>query len=227
MCKRNGRTGAPANGTDLSRIPKPHSEFRIGNGLFSCIHFGMDDWGKRRLNSRMETLPITIPKDTSVFIQRWKNKGKCYALNCLEHYFDRFFTAFVLYNFLYEEICSNCKLELDKDCEKATKAAKKFLGASAIFADATICQNAKKIQTLIRSKTFYIRNDVWDGERIKKLDSADPEQWVIGLLEIVYRIRCNTFHGQKSFDDGQREILGPCIAVVERLNDMLIEKMHS
>jgi len=30
-------------------IPKgigSHYEFRIGNGFFSCIHFGMDDWGK-------------------------------------------------------------------------------------------------------------------------------------------------------------------------------------
>ena len=29
-----------------------HSEFRIGNGLFSCIHFGMDDWGNWHLNFR-------------------------------------------------------------------------------------------------------------------------------------------------------------------------------
>jgi hypothetical protein len=29
---------------------QPHSEFRRGNGLFSGIHFGMDDGGKSRLN---------------------------------------------------------------------------------------------------------------------------------------------------------------------------------
>ena len=28
----------------------PHSEFRIGNGLFSRIQFEMDDWGNWRLN---------------------------------------------------------------------------------------------------------------------------------------------------------------------------------
>jgi hypothetical protein len=35
----------------------PHPEFRMGNGLFSCIHFGMDDCGKRRLNSRCKAKP--------------------------------------------------------------------------------------------------------------------------------------------------------------------------
>jgi len=45
------------------------------------------------------------------------------------------------------------------------------------------------------------------------------------LLEIVYQIRCNTFHGQKRFEESQRQILDPCIRILERLNDMMITKL--
>ena len=179
----------------------------------------------------MEALPITIPKDTFDFIQRWKQKKSWQyplgPLECLEHYFDRFFTSFVLYNFLYDEICDKLQLKWTRDSEKAAKAAWKLLGASAIFADPVIHQGGEKIRTLIKSDTFYVRDQTWDKQRIAKLTSTVPEQWVSGLLEIVYGIRCNTFHGRKSFEEFQKTILNPCIDVIERLNDMLIEKIHT
>ena len=179
------------------------------------------------MNSRMQPLPIMIPKDTSEFIQRWKHKRRFYPLDRLDHYFDRFFTSFVLYNFLYNEISSRLQPNWNGDEKKATKAAKKLLGAETIFNDRLIRQNGDKICHLVKTKTFYIRDKVWDEQKIKKLTSTDPEQWVKGLLEIVYGIRCNTFHGQKSFEESQKSILGPCIAITERLNDMLIEKMSA
>lgn len=169
---------------------------------------------------------IQVPKDTLEFIQRWQRKRRLYKLDRLEHYFDRFFTSFVLYNFLYDTICIRLQLNLDRDKEMATKAAKEHLGANAIFNDPMIRENADKIRVLIESSTFYIRNQVWDAQRIQKLTPRDPELWVEGLLEIMYGIRCNTFHGQKSFEESQKAILDPCIAVVERLSDMIIETMH-
>ncbi len=190
-------------------------------------HFGMDDWGKRRLNFSMEIVQITIPKDTLAFMQRWKRKRQFYPLDRLEHYFDRFFTSFVLYNFLYDEICFRFRLKWKSDEGKATKAAKRLLGAHTIFTDRLIRQSGDRIHDLIKTETFYIRDGVWDKQKIKKLAPRDPEQWVKGLLEIVYAIRCNTFHGKKSFDEGQKKILDPCIAVIERLNDMIIERMQT
>lgn len=169
---------------------------------------------------------MTVPKDTLEFIQRWKRKGQRYSLDCLEHYFDRFFTAFVLYNFFYETIGSKLQPNWKKDQEKASKVAKRFLGAGRIFADPVIRQNGDKIRSLIEAETFYIRDKTWDAHRIKMLTPTDPEQWVNGLLEIIYGIRCNMFHGQKEFDESQKAILDPCIAVIERLNELFIEKLH-
>jgi hypothetical protein len=50
-CKRDGiACHAKVKRRGIGALCTPHSEFRIGNELFSCIHFGMDDWGKWRLN---------------------------------------------------------------------------------------------------------------------------------------------------------------------------------
>ena len=141
--------------------------------------------------------------------------------------FDRFFTAFVLYNFLYNRICDedNCNYPYKRDPERATKAVEKFLTASSIMESTVIAENAAAIKSLLESQTFYIRDNIWDRERVLALNTADPALWAIGLLEIVYKIRCNTFHGHKSFEDRQKRILVPCIKIIEELNDMLINNM--
>lgn len=170
---------------------------------------------------------MNIPDDMVEFILRWKAKGRRYDFNKLVDCFDGFFTAFVLYNLLYNLLCARNKTEYpykgDEEC--ATKIARKFLGAAAIAEDAEIITNALAIKELVESGTFYIRESVWDTTTVEKLRSNDPEQWSKGILEIVYKIRCNTFHGQKSFQESQRNILIPCIKILQRLNDMIIEKL--
>jgi len=170
---------------------------------------------------------IRVYQDTLDFIKRWRRKATCYPLERLDHYFDRFFTAYVLYNFLYVEICSQLHPNWANEQEMAAKAVKKLLGARAIFDDAVIRRNGEEIRTLIESKTFYVRDGVWDKNRIEKLATKDPECWVKGLLEIIYGIRCNTFHGSKNFDDCQKVVLAPCIRVIERLNDMIIKNLRA
>jgi hypothetical protein len=111
------------------------------------------------------------------------------------------------------------------DEKRAIKVPKKFLGAEVIAMDGEIRNNANAIKVLLEDSTFYIRGAVWDRARIDKLNSNDPEQWSKGILEIVYKIRCNTFHGQKSFQESQKNILIPCIRILQRLNDMMIRKL--
>lgn len=170
---------------------------------------------------------MSLPADTLKFILRWRAKGHQYNMNNLTDCFDGFFTAFVLYNLLYNLVCARNESDYpyDKDEDRATKAPKKFIGADIIAADAEIRGNANIIKGLIENGAFYIRETTWDCARIVKLNSNDPEQWSKGILEIVYKIRCNTFHGQKSFSQSQKDILIPCIKILQRLNDMMIEKL--
>jgi nickel-dependent lactate racemase len=173
----------------------------------------------------IQTMPL--PPDTHEFIQRWRKKRERYDLKKLEDCFDRFFTSYVLYNFLYELVALREGFEFDGDQEAAVKAARKFLGAEMLFADEVLQRESKVLVGLIEERTFYVRDTVWDAGRVAKLKTRDAEQWSKGLLEIVYRIRCNTFHGQKRFEEHQRQILDPCIRVLERLNDKLIAKLDT
>lgn len=170
---------------------------------------------------------MNIPDDMVEFLLRWEAKGRRYNFKNLVDCFDGFFTAFVLYNLLYDLLCAQNEAEYRYrgDEERATNVARKFLGAAAIAEDAGIRTNACAIKRLVESGIFYIRESAWDAARIEKLRSNDPEQWSKGLLEIVYKIRCNTFHGRKSFQESQRDILIPCIKILRRLNDMMIEKL--
>ena len=145
----------------------------------------------------------------------------------LEDCFDRFFTSYVLYNFLYELVGIREGYEFHGDEEAAIKVVRKFLGAQILFGDEDLQREAKALVELINQRIFYVRDTAWDAERVAKLRTSDPEQWSKGLLEIVYKIRCNTFHGQKRFEPQQCLILQPCIRVLERLNDKLIEKLDA
>lgn len=168
-----------------------------------------------------------VPEDIVKFMMRWRMKSRHYNYNGLTDCFDGFFSAFVLYNFLYDLICDYNQAEYPQagDRRRATEVALQFLGGTTIAADVDIRTNAFAIKGLIEGSTFYIRETAWDRHKLERLASNDNEEWAIGLLDIIYQIRCNTFHGRKSFQEEQKDILVPCIRILERLNDMIIGKI--
>src|SRR3990172_2104801 len=156
---------------------------------------------------------MRIPEEMVQFILRWQGKVRRYDYDQLEHCFDGFFTAFVLYNILYDIICEHNQNQYPqtRDRWRAIEVVPDFLGADSIATDPDIRTNASAIKDLIEL-TFYIRRDVrWDREKINALGSNNSEIWAKGLLEILYQIRCNTFHGHKSYREEQKQILVPCI----------------
>ena len=170
---------------------------------------------------------MNIPNDILDFAERWQEKTNDYGTESLTDVFDHFFSAFVLYNFLYTQVSEKEDYNFSGDAEQATKTIRKYLGAKTIFTDSTIQENTQKIKSLISDEIFYIRDAVWDAHRIEKLNSLDEESWSKGLLEIIYKIRCNAFHGSKQFKENQKQILVPCICIVERINEMVIEKIKA
>ena len=68
-------------------------------------------------------------------------------------------------------------------------------------------------------------NNAWDAEKVSGLASNDSQIWANALLQILYQIRCNTFHGRKSFQTQQKRILVPSIKALETLNDMLMDRI--
>jgi hypothetical protein len=170
---------------------------------------------------------MPLPQDTAEFVRRWRDKRTSYGDDRLEDVFDRFFTSYVLYNFLYEWVALRERYTFNGDQKLAVKVVRRFLGSNELFSDAILQRAVGTITSLIRRRTFYIRDTVWDSQRIMKLQTNDPEQWSKGFLEVIYAIRCNTFHGQKRFEEEQRLILKPCIEALERLNDLLINRLEA
>ena len=169
---------------------------------------------------------MRVASDIFDFIKRWREKTKDYGAEDLAHVFDHFFSAFVLYNYLYVQITEIENYGFEYDRERATKSIRKYLGSKAVADDSVIKENAGVIKELISVGTFYIRDTHWDSKRITKLNSPDEETWSKGVLEIIYQIRCNTFHGRKNFAEKQKEILIPCIRIIERLNDLVIDTIE-
>jgi hypothetical protein len=172
---------------------------------------------------------MKISPHTLVFIERWREKAQGYLFDeNPANYFDRFFTEFILYNCLYNEINRICCLRLDGDKNKAVAAAKAFLTSEAILAEQMVTSGRDEILNLIQLKEFYIWKEQTDYqcEPVKKLRSPNPNEQIDGLLEIIYGVRCNLFHGEKEFLGNQKRILKPCICVIEKLNGLIIEKFQ-
>ena len=111
---------------------------------------------------------------------------------------------------------------------KAVAAAKAFLTSEAILAEQIITSGRDEILSLIQRREFYIWKEQADYqcETVKKLSSPNPSEQIDGLLEIIYGVRCNMFHGEKEFLGNQKRILKPCICVIEKLNDLIIERFQ-
>src|SRR2546427_9272068 len=127
---------------------------------------------------------MPLPSDTRAFVQRWRQKGTEYKFEPLDECFDRFFTAFVLYNCLYNIVTDRERYEFRHDYDKAVKVVPKFLTADDLYRDQVVRREAAKLVSLIEHRTFYVREKVWDDLRISKLRTADSEQWEIGRAHV-------------------------------------------
>lgn len=168
-----------------------------------------------------------LPKDMADFILRRWDKRKAYTYARLEDYFDGFFTSYVLYNFFYNLVWSRFQRgqTKDKDRERATKVLPEFLCWGTIHENARVKRAASELESALRNGGFSICNPLWDKKQLDRLSMDDPKTWGKALINIVYKIRCNTFHGEKAFQDPQRAVLKPCIEILEALNDLAITKL--
>ena len=183
------------------------------------------------------------------FYRRWRNKANEYNSNDLIDYFDKFFTLFVVYNRIYNVVVAilNEKGELDTlkqqgkidkrkiepyDNKAATICVAHFLRGDL---QAIIEENQNQIEefkNIIKNQLFYIDLNHGHPQRKRDLDllhgleSDDNLLIVESLLKILYKIRCNIFHGEKGYNNEQRLILEPANNCIQNLIDRLIIKVR-
>lgn len=176
----------------------------------------------------------------------WKEKCLQYSGDKLSNYYDIFFSRFVTYNSLYNVIVHskeqfgllkkkrNKKHEIIErgEKEKATvEMVKQFdLNDNEAFATMDpISKNITEIISIIDSSKFAIiykgGEPAFEKDKLlsQKLKGTNKNDKLSAILEILFNVRCNLFHGSKSYELNQISLLKP-------LNEILfsiVEILHA
>lgn len=191
---------------------------------------------------------MPLSSEFEEFYRRWLEKADAYQGQTLSDYFDKFFTLFVLFNRLYAEVTfilyrrdqSNLfkrKRHSFRDAEAATTYVLQYIGSrnllSDLDSDADASAALSTIKSLMRDKRFYIKLDMMTGnpqpdedkQLLQDFESRCSEKRGKAILEILYRMRCNMFHGHKGFDNVQVEILRPTVCLLRKIVEVLHVKL--
>lgn len=66
-----------------------------------------------------------------------------------------------------------------------------------------------------------------DKKLSKKLKSSGVGQISDAILEMIYEVRCNLFHGRKCIDSVQEDLLNPLSNILEELVQKIYDKLDS
>jgi len=182
------------------------------------------------------------------FYKNWMEKARGYDSLLdnsdidikLSSYFDKFFTLFVIYNALYVEATillkrrDNHQTDEYFDSIAATDFVVKYLYARNLYPglEKKCHSEIETVKEILEKRMFAIILDQLTGEpcfeKDKKLlaDLKDgSDQKCNAILLIIYNVRCNMFHGRKSFESDQLMILTPVIKILETVIEILYKKV--
>ncbi len=123
------------------------------------------------------------------------------------------------------------------DAQAAKHYVQIYLGSEIILrslqSDACCTESLMSIIDLLERKVFAIKLDRFSGERkveadstlVEGLKSNNAYKKIYAILDMIYSIRCNMFHGQKGYEDVQIKILVPVTILLKKIMRSLYEKM--
>lgn len=184
------------------------------------------------------------------FYERWNEKINSYVDNELNSIFDKFFSLFVIYNRLYNVVTvvlkesgelSNMrangiidkKPKIVRDNKAATICVAHYLNNEIPTIITSLQDELDIFQTIINDEIFFI--DMYYGtpqrdkdlSLLKGLQSLEERKVFLSLLEILYNLRCNMFHGEKGLNYDQKMILKPAITSLLNINSVLMNKLKT
>jgi hypothetical protein len=162
------------------------------------------------------------------FCGRWKEKIAQENLNNnLAYYYDKFISAYIIFNAIYSKVCNG-----SGDRDNATNKIINYIGIELISQN-ILCPSENEIKGILHLFNDYqfcgkpIPKKNRDDQHLKeKLESDNEIFKTQGLFWLIYEVRCNLFHGEKEYEDTQKNILGRLCTILERINNFLIEKLQ-
>jgi len=163
------------------------------------------------------------------FCRRWLDKAAQYDDRTLEGAFDKFFSVFVAFNRLYSHVCIHSGQVIKGDRKQATEAFASIVGSDRLLATLGDSGGSVDLETLGDligpGGSFYLISDgttdqpdvARNRELRQRLQSSSAVTKVKAVLEYLYLVRCNMFHGSKDFDNQQLRIIQPATRCLERI----------
>lgn len=157
--------------------------------------------------------------------------------------FDKFFTLYVVLNHLYAEATyrlarQGCVRLDNKTTFPDATAAQEYLvqyvgGAGAVIRrlndSPTVAAALESLKSQVCNGTFAFKLHMVTGEPqpnedadlCYRLTSSNLNAQACALLETLYVLRCNMFHGRKGFKTIQQQLLIPANIILERIVEIL------
>ena len=176
------------------------------------------------------------------FHSRWMAKARRHNHKGLQQSFDRFFTLYVVFNHLYAEatfqLANHGQVRIQNrnrfpDAEAAQEYVVQFLGADRLLQE---LNNDKSAQAALLSLQAQVCNGAFnlklnmvtgaaqsneDADLCRRLTGTNRNEQAAAILETLYAVRCNMFHGRKGFNPIQRALLDPLNVILERVIEIL------
>jgi len=176
------------------------------------------------------------------FYANWNAKLQAIEGDELAKVYDRYITAFVIYNNLYNEVpemLTRQGIPLPNrlfDNKMATDLVVQYLGAQNILD--ILMQNHRldsinDIIRLINQEVFHIKIYLGQHQRnedlklLAELNANNPTKKATAILKVLYYVRCNIFHGHKNFEEYQRMLVEPLFRILEVINIELYNTLQN
>jgi hypothetical protein len=191
---------------------------------------------------------MPLSQEFQSFYQSWVEKADQYSTETVNECFDKYFTLFVIYNRLYAEatfvLGRKNQVNLANktafpDSQAARSYVLQYVGSNHLLngleGDETINDAIETIKNLINNENFYIKLNMVTGDRqrdkdldlLKRLRSKSSNRRAEAILETLYCIRCNMFHGHKGFQGVQADLLRPAIEIIKNVSEILFAKLKA
>lgn len=189
---------------------------------------------------------MALSPEFTEFYSTWSAKARPGTPTNLHQAFDQFFTLYVLFNRLYAEatfrLARRKQVKLTNrnrfpDCEAAQEYVVQYIGATQLLGSLNAKPEVRRALSAIRNAVclgpFSIKLDMVTGnpqpekdrDLCQRLRDGDSNAQAVALMETLYAIRCNMFHGHKGFRSIQLALLEPVNVVLEKVMEILYTKL--
>lgn len=180
-----------------------------------------------------------ISTNLNEFYLNWNSKINSIDDSNLSGVYDKFITFFIIYNNLYNEVTIKLKNKGHRipqkvyDSTAATQYVVDYLTPNYLWniLESNNSTDILAIINILENKIFFIKlkngtpQEQKDFELLESLKSNSKKRKCMAIMQVIYYVRCNMFHGQKGFKEYQRLIIEPLNNILKTVNNNLYQKL--